>query len=1463
MDWYRFWNQFQAEIDNASIDSVTKFSYLKELLLPKVRLSIDGLPLTTEGYERAKKILNSTYGKSSEIINAYVQNITSLPLIKGGNAANIQEFYEKLLISVQALESMGKLGEIKGLTRGTLDKLEGIRADLVRTDDNWQEWGFPKLVNALKQWTERNPSSQDDRGGAMNFRETNHNIQKREKFFQARQQWRKRSCVYCEGDDHKSTECRKVTEICHRREHLKKRRLCFNCTGANHRAAECRVRSGCQRCGAKHHTSICDKRQDQFLLASGEQRVIYPIVIVTVNGVRCRALLDTGAGSSYISEKLVSILGKRLILKQNRQIDMMLSTVNKKIEIYQVEIQNLQGDFKLEVEASKVDREELLSVKNPKYQHVVKKYKHLHTVTMDDISEKTELPVHLILGASEYARIKTSTNPFVGKPGEPVAEYTKFGWTIISPGEEIEIGKFLFAKSSTVDYEKLCSLDVLGLKDADDENQSSIFEEFNDQLERKVEGFYETGLMWKSGETELPNNRLGSLARLGKLVQKLERDPELFSAYDKIMKDQEAEGIIEEANGEGQGKVFYLPHRPVIREKAETTKIRIVYDASARENNEASSLNECLETGSPLQNMIWDIMTRNRLRPITVAGDLKQAFLQIRIRESDRDALRFHWLKDKDKGKIGTYRFTRVIFGLNQSPFLLGGTIEHHLRNEEKINSKAVEEIRKSIYVDDVILSGDTLTEVKILTMETVKIFERAGFQLHKWHSNVKELEEDQQNENVLSKADDESYAKQQLGDKKYEAKLLGLKWDKYRDTLAITFPAKQAKYTRRAILQRVASIYDPLGIVSPVTLEGKLIYRKACDAKVPWDQELPNELLNEFKSWENSLPDEIEVPRSIAKYSERVESIVLHGFGDASKHGISAAVYAIVHQKSGSNVELLVAKSRLAKKDLSIPRLELVAGHLVANMLESTTTALAGIHISGSYAWLDSSVALYWIEGKGQYKQFVGNRVKAIQKKSFIKWKHVPSEENPADIGSRGCKANKIPTRWFEGPKWLLNKDTWPQEIEITASEETEKEVSPVKKLLRTANVEKCEIDQVLEKHNFWKAMRILGWIGRFIHNCRVRKGERTLGQLTTQDIQSQIELVILRAQRRFENNERFKSDRERLNLQKNDKGIFICKGRIEGDYPVYLRERSLLTDKIVEHCHLQTLHGGVSITMTEVRRNYWVPKLRQRVKSIRHRCHGCKRFHTKAFSQPPSGLLPEDRTKVARPFEIVGVDYAGPIIYRATPKSQGKAYILLIACSLTRGIYIDVVTEMTTEEFMARLKAFIARRGRPKVIYSDNARTFQAAASRIKSILHSEKLNDLLARNEIKWRFNLSRAPWWGGQYETLIGIVKQSLYRVAGRALLKLKELKEVLMDVETVLNNRPLSYVEDDVELQELTPNVMILGKKNALLDEEVHTLDGKDLRKRAKYLEKCKNNIWKRWSDTYLKSLRERHNMKLL
>ena len=156
-DWPHFWNQFEAEIDLSEVAAVTKFSYLKELVNPKVKTAIDGLPFTTEGYQRAKNILKSKYGQMSEIVNTYGHNIMALPMITGSHPRKIHEFYEKLLFNVQSLETLGKLKEISGYVRMSIDKLQGIRGDLVRMDDNWREWDFPKFVEALKRWTERNP----------------------------------------------------------------------------------------------------------------------------------------------------------------------------------------------------------------------------------------------------------------------------------------------------------------------------------------------------------------------------------------------------------------------------------------------------------------------------------------------------------------------------------------------------------------------------------------------------------------------------------------------------------------------------------------------------------------------------------------------------------------------------------------------------------------------------------------------------------------------------------------------------------------------------------------------------------------------------------------------------------------------------------------------------------------------------------------------------------------------------------------------------------------------------------------------------------------------------------------------------------------------------------------------------------------------------------------------------------
>ena len=159
IDWFRPWNKFETEIDQVQISSISKLSYLKDHLVPKVRLLIDGLPFISEGYAGAKSILTSSYGKPSEVHVAHIRCITSLPVISNCNPNRIQEFYEKLIISVQALETIKKIKYIKGYVRLTLNKLPGIRVDLVRLDDNWQKQYFCQLVGSLRRWSERNPKT--------------------------------------------------------------------------------------------------------------------------------------------------------------------------------------------------------------------------------------------------------------------------------------------------------------------------------------------------------------------------------------------------------------------------------------------------------------------------------------------------------------------------------------------------------------------------------------------------------------------------------------------------------------------------------------------------------------------------------------------------------------------------------------------------------------------------------------------------------------------------------------------------------------------------------------------------------------------------------------------------------------------------------------------------------------------------------------------------------------------------------------------------------------------------------------------------------------------------------------------------------------------------------------------------------------------------------------------------------
>ena len=252
----------------------------------------------------------------------------------------------------------------------------------------------------------------------------------------------------------------------------------------------------CAKCGQRHHTSICDgAAQLMTATSSRDDAVVYPVVVVEVEGVRCRALLDTGAGRSYASAPLLDRVGAKPGKQQVRKIEMILGVDTREVELTHVKVASLEGDFRLTVEVTRVGKPTLLELENPKYREMLDRYSHLKGVKMLDEDTKTMLPVHLILGASEFTRIKTEQGPRIGRPGEPVAEKTRFGWTswtIMSPGSEPDLSKMLLTQTSQADHESLCRLDVLGLQDPAVGDQEGVYREFREQLQQSPEGWHQT-----------------------------------------------------------------------------------------------------------------------------------------------------------------------------------------------------------------------------------------------------------------------------------------------------------------------------------------------------------------------------------------------------------------------------------------------------------------------------------------------------------------------------------------------------------------------------------------------------------------------------------------------------------------------------------------------------------------------------------------------------------------------------------------------------------------------------------------------------------------------------------------------------------------------------------------------------------------------------------------------------------
>ncbi|XP_072140825.1 uncharacterized protein [Dermacentor andersoni] len=476
--------------------------------------------------------------------------------------------------------------------------------------------------------------------------------------------------------------------------------------------------------------------------------------------------------------------------------------------------------------------------------------------------------VELLIGADHYWDIATGNVKRLGE--KLVAMETAFGWTLQGTESTSSVATFLSSTGvmrvgvTTAPDEisrqlrSFWELEHLGIVNDTQltAKEDSVLRAFEETITQK-NGRYQVALPWKENASDLTDNKSIASHRLHSLTAKLLRHEETVLDYDQAIRNYLQAGHAEEANELGEsplGPIYYMPHRGVVRPGSETTKLRVVFDASSKAAGKLS-LNDVLFAGPNLNPNLADILIRFRVHNVAIMSDIEKAFLQIELAESARDAVRFLWYQSTPgQGDalppIKEYRMTRVPFGVTCSPFLLAATLSHHLKTVQEKFPRTAKILSDNLYVDDLVTGADSVEEAERIIKESQSILKAAGMNLRKWRSNYPEL--------IASFAATESAQKTlpELG----PTKILGVEWRPDTDefvfemTALIGFLASRQD-TKRFVLQASARIFDPFGFLSAITITAKIMFQSLWERGTAWDERVPSDLQETWDKWCQQLP--------------------------------------------------------------------------------------------------------------------------------------------------------------------------------------------------------------------------------------------------------------------------------------------------------------------------------------------------------------------------------------------------------------------------------------------------------------------------------------------------------------------------------------------------------------------------------------------------------------------------------
>ncbi|KAL0822414.1 hypothetical protein ABMA28_004489 [Loxostege sticticalis] len=531
-------------------------------------------------------------------------------------------------------------------------------------------------------------------------------------------------------------------------------------------------------------------------------------------------------------------------------------------------------------------------------------------------------------------------------------------------------------------------------------------------------------------------------------------------------------------------------------------------------------------------------------------------------------------------------------------------------------------------------------------------------------------------------------------------------------------------------------------------------------------------------------------------------------------------------------------------------------------------------------HAWTDSSVVLAWLsDHPNKWKTFIANRVSEIltilERKQ---WSHVSTKNNPADCASRGMKPSELIDfeLWRKGPSWLEDKVINYER----KSFETKEEKKKPKLCHLVTDVDNNDL--LWTKYSTLShQIRVIAWIKRVFKKS---KDTKLPSYLTSKELAEALITCIKHWQA-----QEFKEDLIKLKngeqLNKKSKltclspfldefGVLRVGGRLSGaaidenrKHPIIIPAKTHFTNLLIKEAHARTLHGGPQLMVTHLRSRYWILDVKNQVKFFCRKCVICIR-HSSRTTEQLMGQLPASRVTPGRPFRQSGVDYAGPINIR-TSKGRGhhsyKGYICLFICMATRAIHLELVSDLTSQGFLAAFKRFVARRGYCSDLFSDNGTNFVGANRELKQLLAEEKsqvaveIADWLANNGTTWHFIPPHAPNFGGLWEAGVKSTKHHLKRVIGVSTLTFEELYTVLSQIEACLNSRPLCQLStESADPVPFTPGHFLIGEPPVLVPEASYENSSVSSLKRWQFTQRMVQEFWRKWSQEYLSQFLNRY-----